>query len=133
MSKFFVYGTLKIGGRFAASFDKVRVSSEVAKLKGFDLYGIGSGKTASFPGIVKGKGTVVGEIHEYPKDHLEEVTHYMDMIEGYSEKNEDKSLYLRRKAQVELEDGSTEDAYVYIFNQKIPDSYPLIEDGIWKI
>ena len=32
--KVFVYGTLKVGGRFATRFDNVRTSTKVGKIKG---------------------------------------------------------------------------------------------------
>lgn len=131
--KFFVYGTLKVGGRFAAMFDDTRTSSKKAVLKGFDLYGIGPGKTAGFPGIVKGKGKVHGELHEFSDKVLSEVTEAMDRIEGYDENYEKGSLYLRKTTEVELEDGTKEEAFVYVFNQRIGKDYPLLKEGVWKI
>lgn len=129
--KFFVYGTLKEGGFFAQNFDKIRKSSEVAKLKGFDLYKIGHGTTSWFPGIVEGEGTVVGEIHEY--EHEEVVLATMDNIEGYRENDPENSFYRRRELEVELENGSLEKAYVYIFNEKLNDNWPKLETGVWPI
>ena len=46
-NKFFVYGTLKVGGRFAKSFDNLRSSFTEARIEGFDLFDLGN-----FPGIV---------------------------------------------------------------------------------
>ena len=133
MNKFFVYGTLKVGGFFAEAFDELRTECKNAKLKGFDLFKIGGGSSSWFPGIIKGKGEVIGELHAYNKDYIKEVFANMDAIEGYNEKDPARSLYRREKAVVELEDGSTEEANVYIFNNKMPKEFPKIESGIWPI
>lgn len=131
--KFFVYGTLKKGGRFAHSFDQFRTSSRVATLKGFDLFGVGANGCAGFPGIIKGDGEVIGELHEYDEKSIKEVFSHMDMIEGYKEEYPETSLYLRDTAQVTLEDGTVEEANIYIFNQEVQDNYPRIDSGIWPI
>jgi len=131
--KFFVYGTLKKGGYFAKQFDELRTNSKVAKLKGFDLFKIGGGNNSWFPGIIEGKGTVIGELHEYDKEHIKRVFKHMDAIEGYSEKYPVDSMYRREKAVVELEDGSKEEANIYIFNSKIPKGYPQVKSGDWPV
>lgn len=133
MDKFFVYGTLKVGGYFAESFDGLRTDCQIAKLKGFDLFKIGGGSLSWFPGIVEGKGEVVGELHTYKEEHIKEVFTHMDAIEGYDENNPARSLYRREKAVVTLEDGSIETANIYIFNSKIPKEYPKINSGKWDI
>jgi gamma-glutamylcyclotransferase (GGCT)/AIG2-like uncharacterized protein YtfP len=120
---FFVYGTLKEGGRLAGQFDHLRKHSEPAALKGFDLYRLGW-----FPGILRGDGTVFGEIHEYNRD----VTDYMDTVEGYRPENEKQSLFIRREVRVETEGGPVV-AFVYIFNHGIPAGAEKIEDGVWPI
>lgn len=132
-NKFFVYGTLKIGGYFAESFNKVRKNSTEAKLKGFDLFKIGSGNNSWFPGIIPGEGEVIGEVHEYAEEHIKDVYSHMDAIEGYSETNPEASLYRRELMTVELEDGSTETVNVYVFNREIEKDYPKVKSGVWPV
>lgn len=131
MNKFFVYGTLKVGGFFAAHFDKVRKTHKSAKLKGFDLYRIGSGRNSWFPGIVEGNGEVIGEIHEYEDADL--VLDAMDHIEGYNAADPKNSFYRRKVLEVELEDGFIEKAFVYIFNDELDEAWPQLETGVWPI
>jgi len=127
MNKFFVYGTLKIGGGFAKQFDSVRKSSTKAVLKGFDLYGIGASGSAGFPGIVPGDGEVHGEVHEFSKDKLVMVTRNMDYIEG------EGNLYFREEHNITYADGTEELVNVYVFGPKMHPDYPKIESGIWEI
>ena len=131
MHKFFVYGTLKVGGYFAKYFDGMRKTSKIGKLENFDLFRIGNVKASWFPGIVPGDGTVTGEIHEYLDE--EEVLDAMDRIEGYNSINPKFSLYTREIREIELEDGTTEKAYVYVYNREVHDYFDKIEDGVWEI
>lgn len=119
----FVYGTLKENGKLARQFDHVRKHSEPASLKGFDLYRLGW-----FPGISRGDGTVFGEIHEYTED----ITSYMDAVEGYNPEDEKQSLFIRREVAVGTEGGMV-GAFVYIFNRDIPHDAEKIENGFWPI
>jgi len=123
---FFVYGTLKIGGRFAYDFDKYRITSQTATLKGYDLFNLGW-----FPGIIPGKGEVIGEVHEYK--HADHVKNHMDAIEGYSSRNKDNSLYVRKETVVLTEDGKEIKANIYVFNQNIPDDAKKFEGGVWLL
>jgi gamma-glutamylcyclotransferase (GGCT)/AIG2-like uncharacterized protein YtfP len=123
---FFVYGTLKEGGHFAPEFDPFRVRSQVATIKGFNLFNLGW-----FPGIVEGDGKVVGEIHEY--ENLDFVQRRMDGIEGYREGAEDSSLFIRRKVTVVTEDGKEVEANAYLFNKGVPSNAEKIEDGVWDL
>ncbi len=122
---FFVYGTLKVGGRFAKQFDSARLNSVKAEVEKFDLFDLGS-----FPGIKPGTGKVVGELHEY-KDP-EKVTHSMDMIEGYQPELRD-GMYLRRRVQVKTEAGEIKEANIYVFNFKVPKHAKKIESGCWPL
>lgn len=132
-SKFFVYGTLKIGGRFAKMFDSVRLSSKSATLTGFDLYSINTfGATCAFPAAIYGDGKIIGELHEFPEELTNEVLSEIDYIEGYRADDLSHSLYIREIVWVALEDGSRESAFFYKFNRP-RDCTTKIESGIWKI
>lgn len=131
--KFFVYGTLKVGGYFAENFDSVRKTVDKAVLKGYDMYGIGHTGHAAYPGIVPGDGEVHGEVHTFDEKHQKAVLSAIDGIEGYHAADEKGSLYLRKKVPVQLEDGTEEEAFVYIFNNGIQKYYGKIEDGVWDV
>lgn len=130
--KFFVYGTLKVGGYFAGAFDKLRTNCQPAKLKGFNLFRIG-GDGSWFPGIVRGDGEVTGELHSYDDEYFNLVRNHMDAIEGYNPKSPKNSFYRRTTAIVELDDGTEEEAIVYIFNDEIKDDYAQLKSGVWPI
>jgi gamma-glutamylcyclotransferase (GGCT)/AIG2-like uncharacterized protein YtfP len=123
---FFVYGTLKEGGKLAGPYNRYRESSVQAKLKGFDLFNLGW-----FPGIKKGEGVVVGELHRYRESDA--VTAMFDRVEGYDPNYEKYSLFLRRKVIVEDTDGNEYEAIAYLFNQDTPKDAKKIEDGNWPI
>lgn len=123
---FFVYGTLKEGGHFAADFDAFRVSSDKASLLGHDLYDLGW-----FPGIVPGSGKVVGELHEYSNPDV--VQRAMDRIEGYTG-DPDNSLFVRKLVTVTINaTGEKVTCNAYAFNSDPTSSAKKIEDGVWEL
>lgn len=122
---FFVYGTLKEGGHFAEQFDAFRLNAKAAEVTGFDLYNLGW-----FPGVKPGAGKVLGELHEYCEKNL--VREMMDRIEGYSEKNPERSLFRRQRVEVKTEDGQHVEANMYVFNRELSATAKKIEDGIWE-
>jgi gamma-glutamylcyclotransferase (GGCT)/AIG2-like uncharacterized protein YtfP len=130
-NKFFVYGTLKVGGRFSHYFNNVRKNVSKAKVKGFDLYEVANG-SSGFPGIVKGGGTVIGEVHEFGNDVLKDIVDAMDQIEGCDPRYPERGLYRREIAKVELENGEEIDANIYIYNGVTYEA-SKIKNGNWEI
>lgn len=130
---FFVYGTLKIGGYFANVFDRVRVSHCAATLDGYVMYSIGESKTALFPGIVPGAGTIHGEVHTFKEEYKNEVLATMDSIEGFQEYDKKGSFYIRKKVTVTLNTGEKETVFAYVYNFDILDHYNKIENGVWDV
>lgn len=126
INKVFVYGTLKVGGHFAQSFNGVRVSSKDATIEG-TMFSIGN----QFPAVVlEGDTTIIGELHEY--DNITDVLRHLDFIEGYSKGNEKYNLYNRSIATIKTEDGDDVEAWIYTFNQSTVGMYK-IESGYWSI
>jgi gamma-glutamylcyclotransferase (GGCT)/AIG2-like uncharacterized protein YtfP len=117
---FFVYGTLKVGGYYAGSFDKVRKSVHKAVAENKSLFSV----HGNFPAMVPGEGQVHGEVHEY--DDVASVILAMDRIEG------EGSLYARRRGLVTLEDGREVEANYYEFLHPT-DKLEKIENGVWEI
>ena len=124
VDKFFVYGTLKVGGYYASLFNEFRVSSKPAKLFGYRMFEIGP-----YPGIVKGDGIVYGEVHEY--SNKTQVLREMDLIEGY--RGDGLDLFVRRETIVVYENGKTEAVFIYVFNRDIFIDMPEIKSGNWEI
>lgn len=120
---FFVYGTLKVDGRFSYLLDKYRIQSTDAEITGFTLLDFGE-----FPGIIKGKGNIKGELHQYKNPEI--VKNIMDRIEGYDSERDD-GLYIRRKTMVDCKTHKIE-ASTYIYNHKVPKNTKVIVNGIWK-
>lgn len=111
--KFFVYGTLKVGGVLATQFDTCRKKCVKATLPNYALYDLGW-----FPGILKNTGEeVFGEIHTYDDDDFDYVLGQFDRIEGYHEQHKEQSLYLREVVSVVDEDNNTVDCNCYVFNK----------------
>lgn len=123
--KFFVYGTLKEGGFFANQFDSFRRSVEPARIENVDMLDLGG-----FPGAIPGEGTILGEVHEYK--HEDEVLRAFDRIEGFSERNPENSLYVRKEVEVTLENGEKTTATMYFFNRE-SNGRRKVENGVWDI
>ena len=71
-------------------------------------------------------GRVVGELYEVTDDPS--VLAKLDEIEGFRPSEPDTSLYLRAPAEVTLEDGRRETAWVYFYNAPLGQGQ-LIESG----
>jgi gamma-glutamylcyclotransferase (GGCT)/AIG2-like uncharacterized protein YtfP len=121
--KVFVYGTLKMSGHFARQFDKYRLHSEPAKVKG-QIWDLGS-----YPGMTPHEVFhVSGQLHTYSDPVL--VMDKMDMIEGVYN-NTAKDLFYRERVLVTSLDGKREDeAWAYFFNGNVYNRTE-ITTGIW--
>jgi len=127
LCRFFLYGTLKEGRPLDRPvFAKLRTKVAPAKIKGsiFDL--------GWYPTIkLDGKGMVIGEVHTFPKEHVDDVRRAMDGIEGYRASDPEKGLYNRHIIEATLDTGETVKAFVYEYNGKVDDKRRL-EDGVWE-
>lgn len=118
---FFVYGTLKKDGLYAAQFNKYRISSEKATANNLNLYRIGW-----FPAAIPGDGIINGELHEYRKPDI--VIKDMNRIEGCNGSEQD--LFKRKRWDVITESGKEIRAIIYLFNRGTK-RVKLIKDGTW--
>jgi gamma-glutamylcyclotransferase (GGCT)/AIG2-like uncharacterized protein YtfP len=127
LCRFFLYGTLKEGRPLdRPTLAKLRTKVQPATIEGsiFDL--------GWYPTIkLDGKGQVIGEVHTFPKEHVDDVRRMMDQIEGYRKDNPEKGLYNRHIIKAKLEDGSEVKAFVYEYNGKVGDDR-RIEEGVWE-
>ncbi len=122
--KVFVYGTLKVGGRFSTRFDASRITSRVGRIRG-ELYDLGS-----FPGVkLQGDSEVIGEVHTYK--NAEEVEKSFDRIEGFSGAGKPHNLYEKRVVTAFTDDGE-ESCIMYEFARPI-EADRKIKEGVWQI
>jgi len=124
----FVYGTLKVGGKFASRFDADRLEVVPCSING-TLY-----DTGWYPAIVlEGDGEVQGELHRYKNWHL--VIERMDRIEGYQEERPERSLFMRRMTEMEIPNGGKVAVILYEFNTHngVPKTFKVMESGLWEI
>lgn len=107
-----VYGTLKKGGALHNNMKFVNAEFvEATKLKGWRMHNMGW-----YPAIVHDPENEVSvEVYEIDKDKL----NVLDKVEGYP------ALYKRMETDL---------GFVYYMDEDLDrQTYPVIEDGIWKI
>jgi gamma-glutamylcyclotransferase (GGCT)/AIG2-like uncharacterized protein YtfP len=109
--KIFFYGTLRTGFNRTtrAGIDAFLKFSGRGSIKGklFDL-GIYPAAVPASDARVWGE---VFEMSDAPK-----VLAALDRIEGYRQAEPDRSLYMRSRVAATLDDGSSEDVWVYFYN-----------------
>ena len=123
----FVYGTLKISGGNAKSFDDQRLRVIPGIVWGFRMISLGG-----YPGAIKDPHHIIkGELHFY--NDIVDVLTRMDHIEGYDVLSPKSSLYTREIVTVETERG-TYPAYMYIYNgsRRRTDKQYTVKSGEWK-
>ena len=99
----FVYGTLKKGKRAHHLLSGAKLIGS-GIVRGYDMYIV-----SDYPGIVKGEGTVKGEVYEVDEDILKKLDEY----EGVP------LLYTRIEDTVKLENGRQLRANIYLYKGKI--------------
>lgn len=123
----FVYGSLREGlYNYERILDGKTTSIVNATLEGYKMLDLGS-----FPGIIAGENTIIGEVMNINPAVYLKTLQILDRLEGYNPSQKGKSLYHREIKHVKLEDGKEIDAYVYIYNVKQGINYPEVESGDW--
>jgi len=95
----FVYGTLKRNKGANHFLSNAKFIGE-GVIQGYEMYIVGY-----FPGIVKGKGKIRGEVYEVDEEILE----MLDEYEGVPD------LYERIRENVKLDNGKELEAYFYLY------------------
>ena len=99
----FVYGTLKRGKRAHSLLSRARFVGE-GTVEGYEMYIV-----RDYPGIVRGKGKVRGEVYEVDEETLRRLDEY-----------EGVPLYYERVEEtVELDNGEKVKAYLYLYKGKV--------------
>lgn len=125
-NRIFVYGSL----RKAFGHPKHSLLAENGRLLGIGYCQANLYKIEWYPGVVLSDDPadrVTGEVYVV-HDNLETVLAALDQYEGYSPDSPDSSLYIRRIVPVMLEDGTTTEAWIYLYNRK-PDDLKRIPSG----
>ncbi len=126
LSRLFAYGTLMTG--FARRpLLKGAVLEARGRIRG-TLYDFGE-----HPGLVlAGADWVHGELYRVPE--MVKRLPVLDRTEWYDPANEPGSLFLRQRVAVLIGDGSTREAWVYVYNERTgpPDPGSRIESGDWR-
>ena len=125
--KFFIYGTLKKGGRFADKFDDKRISVKSAIARG-TMYSVAGG----FPAVIFSPkdDEIFGEIHEYEDEKA--IQSAFDLIEGFTKKNYTHNLYNRKIITVFDAAGNCEVCQTYEFNRPVV-NLPKVKSGFWEV
>lgn len=89
-----------------------------------DLFAVSGG---AFPAFMSGDGEIVGQVWEVADEHLVEVLHMTDGIEGYRPGHPEFSMYLREEHAL-LDDDRT--VLCYRWNRPVPGA--RIESGSWR-
>lgn len=117
LTKVFVYGTLMKGHGNARLLDGIPMEME-GVIKGADMFDLWG-----FPGILKGTGTVKGEVYYVDDATLAN----LDRLEGVAH-----GLYTREPVTVHGHDGSKVKAQAYFYASGPGKDHAKIESGNWK-
>ena len=130
----FVYGSLREGFFNYDKYLKGKVNSiKPAKINNMTVYHM---PYKGYPAIMKGEGTVYGEIMEIKPEMYDETMSAMDEMEGFIRENNPQNEYEKTILEVEhLDDGKTEKCYVYFYNKdidpKFEDQSVFVTHGDW--
>jgi gamma-glutamylcyclotransferase (GGCT)/AIG2-like uncharacterized protein YtfP len=124
LTRLFAYGTLMTGFTRRPLLGAGAVLEARGRIRG-TLYDFGE-----HPGVVlTGTGWVVGELYRVP-----DMAHRLpglDRAEWCDPHNEPASLYVRRRVAVLIGDGSTREAWIYVYNGP-PGRGTPVASGDWR-
>jgi gamma-glutamylcyclotransferase (GGCT)/AIG2-like uncharacterized protein YtfP len=125
-TKVFAYGSLSEGMIHFNKLSSFVVSQQAGRIRGA-AYRLKVG----YPVLLKdGSFPVPGQLLELKSSEI--LMALLDELFGFNPQQPDKSLCHREEAEVSLEDGSIEKAWVYFLNpKKLPETAALIADGDW--
>ncbi|GHT46357.1 hypothetical protein FACS189454_07370 [Planctomycetales bacterium] len=127
IDSFFCYGTLRKGQcRFSVMERLGIVSKKTGSIKG-TLYQCGS-YPGAVPGNLKTKRRVIGDVIQVR--NVAEAMRQLDCIEGFYGFGNPRSLFCRRIVPVELSNGKTTLAWVYVYNRSV-ENLNQIKSGDW--
>ena len=132
LDKIFVYGSLRSD---MFNYDRL-LKGKTSKIeKGYMKGHLSHIENKGYPAGIDGEDKITGEIMElidFEKSLIE-----LDKLENYTIDNEIECEYIRKIKTIEKEDGSTVQAYVYMYNPESSmnkeDKLTYINHGDWKV
>ena len=124
--KAFVYGTLRAGCSNRCVVDNLVSEEKKGTIKGFTMFHFGS--NVSFPFLEpceNPESVIIGEIYSFSDWPAALIK--LDGLEGYP------SFYDRQIVKVACEDGSTEEAWVYVLACANETRGKMINSGDWVV
>ena len=124
---FFVYGTLIPDQPNYYLWKDSIVATKKGLIQNYQLFDMGH-----YPMIVESEGNNVHGMLIYIKNEdYDKITKVIDNLEGYNPENHGSSAYKREIRDIELEDGETEKAWIYIGSEEYVKKENVVKDGNW--
>ena len=124
---FFVYGTLIPNQPNYYLWKDSIVNTKKGIIKNYQLFDMGH-----YPMIVKSEGNKVHGMLMYVKnENYGKITKIIDNLEGYNPEKHGSSAYNREIHDIELENGETEKAWIYIGSEQYISKKNAVKDGNW--
>ena len=124
---FFVYGTLLPDQPNFRLWGNCISRMEYGRIKDCQLFDMGA-----YPMLVEEKEKYVhGMLVFIDPEHKDEMITRIDELEGYDSEKHGESAYNREMQEVELENGKTVTAWVYLGHKKYIDQEKPVPGGKW--
>jgi gamma-glutamylcyclotransferase (GGCT)/AIG2-like uncharacterized protein YtfP len=124
---FFVYGTLLPEQPNFRLWGSSISRMEYGRIKDCQLFDMGA-----YPMLVESKEKYVhGMLVFVVPEYKDEMIIRIDELEGYNPEKHGESAYNREMREVELENGKTVTAWVYLGNKKYIDKVKAVPGGKW--
>ncbi len=124
---FFVYGTLIPDQPNYYLWKDSIVNTKKGLIKNHQLFDMGH-----YPMIVESEGNNVhGMIVHIKDEDYDKITKIIDNLEGYNPENHGSSAYNREMCDIELENGESKKAWIYIGSKEYVKAENAVKDGNW--
>ena len=124
---FFVYGTLIPDQPNYYLWKDSIINTKNGLIKDYQLFDMGH-----YPMIVESNGeTVYGMLIYIKNEDYGKIVKIIDNLEGYNPEKHGISAYNREIRDIELEDGETEKAWIYIGSEEYVKKENVVKDGNW--
>ena len=124
---FFVYGTLLPNQPNHYLWKDSIADTKNGIIKNYQLFDMGH-----YPMILQSEGNNVHGMLMYVNDEdYEKITKIIDNLEGYNPENHGNSAYNREMRDIELKNGESEKAWIYIGSKEYVKEENGVKNGNW--
>ncbi len=124
---FFVYGTLIPDQPNYYLWKDSIADTKNGIIKNYQLFDMGH-----YPMILQSEGNNVHGMLMYVNDEdYEKITKIIDNLEGYNPENHGNSAYNREMRDIELKNGESEKAWIYIGSKEYVKEENSVKNGNW--